>query len=156
MKSLQDHLCELLRGGSAHARFEDVLAGWPAELRAARVAGAPYNAWQLLVHVRLAQWDILEFSRSAEHVSPEWPAGYWPATEAPERGAWERALAAFQADRAALESLVTSPSADLLAPLPWADGQTLLREALLAADHNAYHLGQLVLLKRLLGLPPTR
>ena len=155
-RSLPDHLGELVQGGSAHVRFEDVVADWPPGKRGLRVEGAPHTAWQLVEHLRIAQWDILEFSRRADHVSPDWPTGYWPVTEAPEAGAWDRAVADFLADRAAIESLVASRSAELLEPFHWGDGQTLLREALLVADHNAYHLGQLVLLRRLLGLAPTR
>ncbi len=102
--------------------------------------------------MRIAQWDILEFSRGAAHTSPPWPEGYWPAPgEEADEEAWQRSLASFRADLAAMAALVEDPSQDLYAPIPHGDGQTLLREALLVADHNAYHLGALVVLKRLLS-----
>jgi hypothetical protein len=151
-RSLRDHLLYLLGGGGAHADFEATVAGLPAELRGRKPPGAPHSPWQLLEHLRLAQWDILEFSRDAGHVSPPWPEGYWPASEAPpDDGAWDESVAAFRADLEALKALVADPASDLHARLPHGDGQTLLREALLVADHNAYHLGQLVLVRRLLG-----
>ena len=114
--------------------------------------GAPHSAWQLLEHLRLAQSDILEFSRDPRHVSPKWPEGYWPQDPAPpNEKAWDESLAAFRRDNQALRDLVADPKSDLYTPFPWGKGQTLLREALLAADHNSYHLGQLVLVRRLLG-----
>jgi hypothetical protein len=109
----------------------------------------------LLEHMRIAQWDILEFSRNPKHVSPQWPAGHWPRTEAPpSAAAWDKSIAAFRKDLKAMESLVANPKTDLFARIPWGDGQTILREALLVADHNAYHLGQLVDVRRLLGAWP--
>jgi hypothetical protein len=102
--------------------------------------------------MRIAQWDILEFSRDRHHVSPEWPAGYWPPASAPPNdAAWRRSVSAFRRDLQAMQDLVLSPSADLHARIPWGDGQTILREALLVADHNAYHLGEMVVVRRLLG-----
>jgi len=107
----------------------------------------------LLEHMRLAQWDILEFSRNPKHVSPAWPEGYWPTSEAPpSQKAWESSIAAFKKDLRSMEHLVANPKTDLCAKLPWGDGQTLLREALLAADHNAYHLGQLIMLRKSIGI----
>lgn len=151
-KSLVDHVHELLRGGHAHATFEDVLADWPPELRGAKPKGAPHSAWELLEHLRICQWDILEFSRRADHVSPTFPAGYWPKTEAPPDAAtWDESVASFKNDSAEMEKLVASPKTDPFARIPHGEGQTILREALMLADHNAYHLGQLVLLRRLLG-----
>jgi hypothetical protein len=109
----------------------------------------------LLEHVRIAQWDILEFSRNPKHVSPDWPAGYWPPTEAPRSAAaWDKGVRQFRRDLRAMQELVERPQTDLFAPIPWGDGQTILREALLMADHNAYHLGQLVDLRRVLGVWP--
>jgi hypothetical protein len=111
----------------------------------------PYSPWQLVEHLRIAQWDILEFSRNPSHVSPKWPEGYWPAEETPpEDGSWERSLAGFRADLEAFRRLVEDPAIDLFAPIPGGTGQTVLREAMLIADHNAYHVGQLVLIRRLL------
>jgi len=150
--ALRQHLLDLLRGGNAHADFEAAVANLPSQLRGKKAAGAPYTAWQLLEHMRLAQWDILEFSRSAKHVSPPWPDGYWPKTAAPpSASAWNNSVRSFRADLKAMAKLVASPKSDLFARIPHGEGQTLLREALLVADHNAYHIGQLILLRRLLG-----
>lgn len=150
---LRDHVIYLLRGGGAHAPIEMLLADWPRYLRGAKPPGQPHTPWRLLEHLRIAQWDILEFCRDPAHVSPRWPEGYWPADDAPpDTEAWERSCAAFRADLASMEALVANPEIDLLARFPHGDGQTLLREALLVADHNAYHQGQLAMLRRLLGL----
>ncbi|HLI33535.1 MAG TPA: DinB family protein [Terriglobia bacterium] len=151
-KALRDHLLYLLGGGGAHLDFEKAISGLPPELRGAKPKGAPHSPWQLLEHLRIAQWDILEFSRNPKHVSPDWPAGYWPATEAPpDQKAWEKSVKSFRADLEAMKELVANPATDLYAQIPHGEGQTILREALLVADHNAYHLGQLVLVRRLLG-----
>jgi hypothetical protein len=151
-QALRKQVIELLEGGSAHLKFDQAVAGLSPKLRAAKPASAPHSAWQLIEHLRIAQWDILEFSRNPKHVSPEWPKGYWPDTEAPPSAkAWESSIKSFKADLAAMEKLVSDRNTDLFAPIPRGDGQTVLREALLVADHNAYHLGQLVLLRRLLG-----
>ncbi len=153
--SLREHLLYLLRGGGAHLDFEKAIAGLPDELRGAKPSGLPFSAWSLLEHMRIAQWDILEFSRDAKHTSPSWPEGYWPMSDAPPSPeAWDRGVAAFRADRKAMEQLVANPKTDLNAKIPHGEGQTILREALLVADHNAYHLGQLVMLRRLLGAWP--
>ena len=150
--ALRDHLLELLGGGHAHATFDAAVADFPAGLRGKKPKGAEHTAWQLLEHLRIAQWDILEFSRDRKHVSPKWPDGYWPKTGVPpSTAAWNNSIRKFRADLAAMTKLVSEKKSDLFKPLPWGDGQTLLREALLVADHNAYHIGQLVLLRRLLG-----
>jgi len=151
--ALREHLLYLLGGGGAHVSFEQAIADFPPWLRGVKPAGLPFTAWRLLEHMRIAQWDILEFSRNAKHVSPEFPKGYWPETDAPPNdAAWERGVKAFEADLRAMRRLVKNPSTDLGTPIPHGAGQTILREALLVADHNAYHLGQLVLLRRLLGV----
>ena len=151
-KALRQHLLYLLTDGGAHAKFEDVVGDFPANLRGKRPANFPHTAWMLLEHMRIAQWDILEFSRNPKHASPKWPEGYWPKTETPSSAAaWTKSIAGFRKDLKAMEALVSNPKTDLYAPLSWGDGQTVLREALLIADHNAYHLGQLVTLRRLLG-----
>jgi hypothetical protein len=151
-KALRQHLLYVLRGGGAHAKFDDVIGGFPAKLRGSKIDGLPHTAWMLLEHMRIAQWDILEFSRNPKHVSPEWPAGHWPKTEAPPNAAaWTNSIQAFHKDLRAIETLISNPKTDLYAPIPWGDGQSVLREALLVADHNAYHLGQGVMLRRLLG-----
>jgi hypothetical protein len=153
--SLRAHLRALLHGGGAHLTFDQAVADLPAALRGVRPAGAEHSPWEIVEHLRIAQWDILEFSRSAEHVSPDFPAGYWPAgPEPPDAHAWDRALAAFRADLEAMIALATDPATDLHARIPHGSGQTILREALLVADHNAYHLGELVLVRRLLGAWP--
>ena len=141
----------LLREGHAHAGFDSAVNGLPAKVRGAKVRGVPYTAWEILEHMRIAQWDILEFSRNPKHVSPEFPSGYWPMTKAPPRGSWERSVRAFRSDLRAMQRLVADRKTDLFARIPHGEGQTMLREALLVADHNAYHLGQLVMLRRLLG-----
>jgi hypothetical protein len=155
--SLRRHLVYLLGDGGAHVDFDTAIARFPAAQRGARIAGAPHTAWQLLEHLRIAQWDILEFSRNAEHVSPTFPDGYWPRTDSPPSArAWNKSAQAFEKDLRAMIRLVSNPKTDLFAPIPHGDGQTILREALLVADHNAYHIGQLVLLRKLLDAWPHR
>lgn len=149
---LREHLLDLLRGGHAHLDFEKATAGLPVELRGARPSGLPHTPWRLVEHMRIAQWDILRFSIDPHHTSPEFPDGYWPKGDAPpDAGAWDRSIAAFQADLKAMMDLIANPKTDLFTPLQHGQGQTILREALLVADHNAYHLGQLVTVRRLLG-----
>lgn len=151
-KALREHLVYVLKGGGAHADFDKAIKGLPAALRGKTPDGAEHSAWEILEHMRLAQRDILEFSRNPKHKSPEWPEGYWPKSPAPPNStAWAKSVTAFQADLKAMCGLVTRTSTDLYARIPHGDGQTILREALLVADHNAYHLGQLVLVRRLLG-----
>jgi len=151
-QALRQHLVYLLHDGGAHAKFEDVIKNFPANLRGKKVENFPHTAWMLLEHMRIAQWDILEFSRNRKHVSPQWPEGHWPKTEAPpSAAAWTDSIQSFRKDLKAMEDLVSSPKTDLYAQIPWGDGQTVLREAMLVADHNAYHLGQMVTLSRLLG-----
>ncbi len=151
-QTLRQHLIDLLAGGSAHAKFDEIMKGLPPKLRGTRPAKFPHSPWMLLEHLRLTQWDILEFSRNSKYVSPEWPAGYWPKTEVPPNSAaWNRSIEEFRRDLKAMQNLVSDPETDLFARIPWGDGQTILREALLLADHNAYHLGQFVDLRRLLG-----
>jgi hypothetical protein len=151
-KSLRDQLIQLLNGGHAHATFDDAVEGLPPKLRGKKVQDLPYSAWMLLEHMRLAQWDILEFSRSAKHQSPKFPEGYWPATaDPPQESSWDESIKSFRADLKAMQKLVSDPNNDLNEPFPWGDGQNVLREALLVADHNAYHLGEFIMLRRLLG-----
>ncbi|HXY14263.1 MAG TPA: DinB family protein [Terriglobales bacterium] len=151
-KSLRQHLVELLRGGHAHTKFEDVVADFPADLRGQKVLNLPHSAWMLLEHMRIAQRDILEFSRNRKHSSPKWPEGYWPQTDnPPSTEQWNASVKQFGSDLKEMEDLVKNPKTDLFAKIPWGDGQTILREALLVADHNAYHLAQIVDVRRLLG-----
>lgn len=150
--SLRQHIVKLLKGREAHADFEAAIADLPAELRGVKPPGAPYTIWQLLEHMRIAQWDILDFSRNPEYVEPKWPDDYWPAAEAPpDSSAWDKSVRSFQQDSLAMQEFVSDPRTDLFARIPHGKGQTVLREALLVADHNAYHLGQLVMARRLLG-----
>ena len=151
-KSLRDHLLYLLKGGGAHISFNDAMGDWTLQLAGVKVANFPHTAWMLLEHLRLAQLDILDFSRNSKHVSPPWPEGYWPESAAPpDEKAWTASMAAFKNDLRTMERLVANRKIDLYAPIPWGDGQTILREALLLADHNAYHLGQLVMLRKSIG-----
>ena len=155
-KVLRDQLLYLLQGGGAHVNFDKAVEGLPARLRGAKPEGAPHSAWELIEHMRIAQWDILEFSRNPKHVSPEWPSGYWPESEAPPAvRAWNASVKKFHADLAAMARLVKNPKTDLYARIPHGEGQIILREALLVADHNAFHLGELVFLRRMLGAWPS-
>ena len=151
-KSVREHVLSLLKGGGAHLGFEQAIADLPKELRGAKAKGITHTPWRLLEHLRICQWDILEFSRNPDHVSPEFPGGYWPEGDAPpESDSWDKSAQAFRDDLQAMIDLVANPESDLLEPIPNGDGQTILREALLVADHNAYHLGQLVFLRRSLN-----
>ncbi len=148
----RQQLIKMLQGGQAHITFEDAVRDFPIDKAGLLPAGAPHSAWALLEHMRLAQEDILRFSQSADWVSPPFPAGYWPKSPAPERQSqWNESVRAFQKDLAEFEAMVRDKTRDLYKKFPWGEGQTLFREALLIADHNAYHLGQLVLVRRLLG-----
>jgi hypothetical protein len=151
-QSLRQHLLDQLHGGNAHATFDDAVKDFPSALRGKKPDALPHSPWMLLEHLRIAQHDILEFSRNPDHVSPPWPAGYWPTSEEPPNAeAWNKSVRQFREDLKAMEELVANPKTDLFAKIPWGDSQTILREALLLADHNAYHLGQFVDLRRVLG-----
>jgi len=150
--TLRSELVKLLEGRGAHADFDQAVADMPPTLRGAPAPGTPHSAWELLEHLRIAQWDMLEFSRDPKHASPDWPSGYWPPTaEPPDAHAWDKSVARFRADNEAMRKLVSATSSDLFTPFAHGDGQSLLREALQMADHNAYHIGELVFLRRLLG-----
>src|SRR6202166_2506501 len=128
-RSLQEHLVELLKGGQAHVDFESAAKNWPANLQGKKPEGAAHSPWELLEHMRIAQWDILEFSRDPKHVSPDWPGGYWPETpESPKAKDWDHSLKAFASDLAAMHKLVACPQTDLFARIPHGTGQTILRE----------------------------
>ena len=151
-KALRQHLIKLLNGGDAHADFDQVIEDFPVELRGKTPQGAEHSPWQLLEHLRIAQWDILDFSRNPEYKTMEWPKDYWPETPAPpDAKAWDKSVEAFHADLKAMSDLVEDEKTDLFARITHGDGQTILREALVLADHNSYHVGQLLLLRRLLG-----
>jgi hypothetical protein len=154
-QSLRDQVLYLLRGGGAHLSFDEAVEGVPAHLQGVKVSPVSHTPWRLLEHLRIAQWDILQFTLDPGHMSPDWPEGYWPDGDAPpDDAAWDRAVAAYRADNQAMQALVADPGTDLFAPIPHGTGQTVLREALLVADHAAYHLGQLVVVRRLLGCWP--
>jgi hypothetical protein len=153
-KPLRDQLVALLRGGQAHVTFDEAIKDFPADLRGRVPENLPYSAWQILEHLRITQRDILNFSAPPtggyQHIA--WPDDYWPkSTEPPTAHSWDQTIAAIRKDAEHFEALITKPEADLFKPFRWGDGQNLLREALLIADHNAYHLGELVVLRRLLG-----
>ena len=148
---LRNSLVDAMRGDQAHLDFDAAVKDFPKELRGSKMAGAPHTAWQLVEHMRIAQNDILEFSRNPKHRSPEWPEGYWPKADAPpDPDAWDQSVRHFKSDARELDGLVQETAQDLFKPFAHGDGQTLLREALLVAVHNSYHLGQLVFLKKAL------
>ena len=151
-QAVRDHLLKLLSAGSAHLGLDEALENLPAELRGKKAPGIAHTLWQLLEHLRIAQEDILEFSRRGDYVSPAFPEGYWPESETPpSEEAWDQTVEAIHRDLQAMKDLVADPRTDLYAKLPWGTGQTVLREAMLVADHNAYHLGQIVTVRQALG-----
>ncbi len=151
--AVRDHVRKLLAWKDAHAGFDKAVAGIPPEARGKRPAGAPHSPWELLEHLRLAQHDILDFCRNPNYTAMEWPADYWPKhPEPPSAQAWDESVRQFVDDRRALEAMAADTSLDLTARIPHGSGQTYLRELLLVADHNAYHIGQLVLVRQLLGV----
>jgi len=150
--SLREHVLYLLKGDGAHLDFDTAVKDVPAALRGKKPTGAAHTPWQVLEHLRITQADVLASLRNPDHQSPEFPAGYWPRTEAPLNDrAWSKSAEEFRADHKALIELVTSQTSDLLAPLQGTDGQTILRKVLMLADHNSYHLGELVVVRRALG-----
>lgn len=153
-KELRDHVLSLLRGGNAHISFDDFVADFPVENCGQKLAGLPYTAWQVLEHMRIAQWDILEFSRDAAHKSPKFPKGYWPDSDEPGNAElWKNTVERFREDLKQMVELVADQSVDLFGKIPHGKGQTILREALLIADHNSYHLGALLVMSRMLTTP---
>src|SRR5258707_9617967 len=150
-KAPRKHVLSLLRGGNAHISFDDFMADFPVGACARKIEGLPYTAWQVLEHMSIAQWDILEFSRAPSHESPKFPKGYWPdPDELGSAALWNQTDEKFRSDLKQMEQLVADPSSDLLAKIPHGKRQTILREALLIADHNAYHLGALLVMGRML------
>jgi uncharacterized damage-inducible protein DinB len=151
---LREQLIALLKGGQAHATLADAVAQFPKDRIGDRPPGSPYSAWQLLEHIRIALHNILEFATNSDYVELQWPDDYWPSSAVPEEDeSWEKTAKAIQADMKSFEKLVRSPESNLYATIPWGkNGETLLREVLLAADHTSYHLGELVLLRRVLGI----
>ena len=148
---MREQLIELLRGGGAHLTFDEAIAELPTELRGGKPPGQPHTPWRLVEHMRIAQHDILQFSRNEKHKSPKWPDDYWPKGDAPSSpGEWDASVRQYRADHNAMQELVSDPKTDLLAQIPHGTGQTIFREAMLLADHTAYHLGQLIIVRRLL------
>ena len=150
---LRRHVLELLRGGHAHATHEQALADFPVDRVNDRPPGVPYSAWQVLEHMRIAQRDILDFTRDPSYREPRWPDDYWPPEdETADERRWQESLEGFRRDYQAVLDLAADPATDYAHAIPWGNGQTMLREFLLVADHNAYHVGELVLLRRALGI----
>lgn len=151
-KALREHIVILLGAEGAHINFDEAIAGLPKEFRGKRAPGIPYTPWRLLEHMRLAQADILDFCTNPKYKEKKWPDDYWPKGDGPENDAkWTRSVGSFRHDLERMKALVSDPKTDLFAKIPWGDGQTHLREALIVADHNAYHLGELVAVRRALG-----
>jgi hypothetical protein len=154
MKALVVELEKLLTGGTAHVGLKEATADIPFDLLAERPHGLPYSIWQLVEHIRIAQWDMLEFSIDASHKSPKWPDQYWPEETAPEdQNMWDKTLKQIDHDLKTFIDLIQTK--DLYAPIPQGTGQSLLREALQIADHAAYHIAEIVIIRRLLGIWKT-
>lgn len=150
--TIRKALLEFLQGKSAHANLEDAVKNFPLALAGKRPAGMPHTAWQLVEHMRITLHDLLDFCTNSEYQALEWPKEYWPQQDAPaSEAAWKESIRALQEDMEEFEKLARNAATNLYAPIPWGDGQTVLREILLAGDHTSYHTGQLVLLRRALG-----
>jgi len=149
---VREQLRVLLEGGNAHMTFDEAVANFPREHMNAKPPNVSYTPWQLLEHIRISQWDILEFIRNPDYVSPTWPEGYWPA-ESVQAGevAWEKTLASFRADLQSLLAMVADPKVDLYTPIQHGDGQNILREILVVADHNAYHISEFATYRQVMG-----
>jgi uncharacterized damage-inducible protein DinB len=153
---LRDHLVRLLDWHEAHVAFDEAIDGVGPAHRSVTPPGLPYSPWQLLEHLRITQHDILDFCVNSRYKDKKWPDDYWPAsTEPPSEAAWDESVASYVRDREALKQLVRDPKTDFYAKIAHGTGQTYLREFLLVADHNAYHVGQIVLVRRLLGIWPA-
>jgi hypothetical protein len=152
-QALRKQIAAVLAWKDAHVDFDAAVEGIPVDARGTRPTGLPYSAWQLLEHLRLAQHDILDFCINPDYEEMKWPDDYWPASpEPPDEQSWDESIRRYRADRSALERLAMDTSVDLFAKIPHGSGQTCLRELLLVADHGAYHVGQLILVRRLLGI----
>ena len=150
---MREQLVQLLQGKSAHLSFDDAIAGLPPKMRGVRPASMPHTVWRLVEHMRIAQWDILEFSKDGRHKSPKFPEGYWPEGDAPrDAKQWNDTVKRFKANLKEMMRMVKDKKVDLLAPIPGGQGQTVFREAMLVADHNSYHIGQIVIVRRALGI----
>jgi hypothetical protein len=147
-KALREHVFELLEGKSAHIDIESALEDFPLDKINDRPNGSPHSAWQLIEHIRIAQWDILDFSRNPNYKEMKWPDDYWPKENGTEK-TWKRSVKQTLDDLQEMRDLVSDTKTDLFAKIPRGSGQTILREALLIVDHNSYHLGQLVFMKKM-------
>ena len=146
-------LSNLLKGGNSHATFADAVKDLPLDAAGKKVQNVPYTIWQLVEHIRIAQWDLLEFSRNAEHKSPKWPAGYWVVQRAPkDESEWQQALQRIEKERNEFVALLENNKEKLFEPFTYGNGQTLFKEALVLADHNAYHIGEMIIIRRFLGV----
>lgn len=151
--SLREHLVKLLEWGDAHVDFNHSIDGIPSGLQGVRPEGLPYSAWELLEHLRLTQSDILNFCRNPNYQAPKWPDQYWPQSTMPPRAeSWQESVDSYLADRLEMQKLAADASLNLLAKIPHGEGQTLLREVLLLSDHNAYHVGEIIAVRRALGI----
>jgi len=148
-KAVREHLLELLDGKSAHIDLESVLKDFPSDKINDKPGGPPHSAWQLLEHIRIAQWDILDFCRNPNYKEMKWPDDYWPRDDGTKQ-TWDRSVKLVLDDLQAMRENVSNESTDLFAKIPHGSGQTILREAMLVADHNAYHVGQIVFIKKML------
>ena len=154
---LREHLLKLLQGGNAHMSFDNAIENFPIEMINERAPNVEYTPWHLLEHIRIAQWDILDFVRNATHISPKWPDGYWPTADQTAEGQkWQETIDGFRSDMKDLQAIATDQSIDLVAPIPHAPDYTVLRELLLVADHNAYHIGEFAILRQVMGTWPSK
>ena len=154
---IREQLLALLSGGNAHMSFNNAVSGFPLKDINRRLPNASYTVWHLLEHIRIAQWDILGFTVNPDHVSPDFPGEYWPGVDEMATAAqWKKTIRNFQADLKSIESLAKNPKTDLFNPIPHAKDYTVFRELLLVADHNAYHTGELVTLRRILNIKPIK
>jgi len=155
-KALRDHVIALLNGHQAHMTFDDAVADFPPALINTKPPNVPYTCWHLIEHLRITQWDILEYTRNPKYESLEWPKGYWPSQDAEaDMAGWNETIRRFRSDLAAMQAIVADPNTDLLTPIPHGyGGHTVLREALLIADHNAYHVGELGILRQVMNAWP--
>lgn len=154
-QELREQLIQLLRSRNAHMPLESAVADFPMEAINKRPPNVPYTPWHLLEHIRITQWDILEFIRNPKHISPAWPEGYWPDQDAnADPSDWNKTLQSYRADLDALEEMVRDPETDLFTPIPHGDGQNILREILTVSDHSAYHTGEFAILRQVMGTWP--
>jgi hypothetical protein len=154
-KVARDQLLALLRGGNAHMPYDQAVADFPINKINTRPPNVPYTPWHLLEHIRLTQWDILEFIRNPQHVSPPWPEGYWPDRDTKaDQAAWQKTIQSFRADLKALQDIVQDPNTDLYGPIPHAKNYTIFREILVVSDHSAYHIGEFGILRQVMGTWP--